>query len=67
MLDAFHPVLHPGGKVRALAFRSARLNGLHLTTTWMFLPFSSFFFKELGWDAMTVEPKPAGLAETQTQ
>lgn len=23
MLDAFHPVLHPGGKERALAFRSA--------------------------------------------
>lgn len=24
MLDAFHPVLHPGGKERALAFRFAR-------------------------------------------
>lgn len=27
---------------------------LHLTTTWMFFPFSSFFFaEEFGWDAMT--------------
>lgn len=33
----------------------------------MFLPFSSFFFEEeLGWDAMTLVPKPAALAATPT-
>ncbi|MEJ1279319.1 hypothetical protein NN561_010250 [Cricetulus griseus] len=42
---------------------------LHRTTTWMFLPFSSFFFQEeLGWDTMTLVPKtcrPGGDSDAE--